>query len=84
MKIYKFMAAWCQPCRALSHRLKAFNIEPTEISVEDPKAEALLKAFKIRHVPTLVVEESDGSYQTFVGTAIDDVLLQKLTGRRVY
>lgn len=57
-KLIKFQASWCQPCKSLSKNIKFVDLselEFVEIDI-DEDAETSLK-YKIRGVPTLVLEE---------------------------
>ena len=55
MKILRFTASWCQPCKALAKNLEAANldipIEVVDIDVHDD----LAIEYNIRSVPTLVL-----------------------------
>ena len=60
-EVWKFSAAWCGPCQALSMTLKSIddlNIEIKEIDIDDELD--LAAQYNIRSVPTLVVLE-DGA-----------------------
>jgi thioredoxin 1 len=57
MKLYKFYADWCQPCKVLSKVLNAIqlgNIELVEVNIElEPE---LVHKYNITAVPTLMLE----------------------------
>lgn len=57
MKLLKFSAEWCQPCKQMEKTLKNVQIEYTEIDVEREPEKALM--FGIRGVPTMVILGDD-------------------------
>lgn len=60
MKILKFKATWCAPCRVLSTMLDEFNecpIEDVNIDLEPDRA----SDHNVRGVPTLVLLDEDGT-----------------------
>lgn len=61
MKVLKFSAAWCGPCRALSQIIDNIDdlaAEVVEIDVDEAQEVAI--RYGIRVVPTLVVVDDDG------------------------
>lgn len=64
MKVLKFYADWCQPCKMLTNTLKDVetNIPVEEVDIENnsPEVTNLLQRFKIRGVPTLIMVNNDG------------------------
>lgn len=59
MKILKFSAAWCAPCKAMKPVLKAFLAEHPEIEVvthdlDDPESYELSEKLGVRAIPTLL------------------------------
>lgn len=56
MKIYRFTASWCQPCKALAKNLEAANLSnPIEIIDIDENSDMAIQ-YNIRSVPTLMLE----------------------------
>lgn len=70
MKLYKFYADWCAPCKRISPAVKKFcddeGIELVEINVEDLN-EQELEGYKVRCVPTLVMYDGDNEVKRHVG-----------------
>lgn len=61
MKILKFKATWCGPCRILTSRLKGFKAcDVEELDVDDEKSYQLAAKFGIRSVPTMVLVDDEG------------------------
>jgi thioredoxin 1 len=57
MKLIRFTASWCQPCKALAKNLEAANLDiPIEV-VDIDMHDAMAIEFGIRSVPTLVLFE---------------------------
>lgn len=60
MKLLKFSASWCQPCKALSTMLANTTL-PFEIEEIDVDENHDLPAkFMVRGVPTLIAVDDDG------------------------
>ena len=72
MKILKFSAFWCQPCKALTKTLQSVNLggfELQEVEVDIEKNQVLAAKYGIRNVPTMVMIDDSGQLKsTLVGT----------------
>ena len=67
MKILKFQADWCQPCKALTKIIEEIDTK-TEIEVIDIDKEPLTASkYGIRSVPTLVKLDENGIVDRLVG-----------------
>lgn len=72
MKILKFEAAWCQPCKQLATILA--DCEFPIKSVDVKKHPELVEKFNIKSVPTIVIVADNGDEMHFVGkTTLADV-----------
>lgn len=63
MKILKFYADWCGPCKALSALIEKENIEVTNINVDSVLQEDidLVNKYDIRNLPTLLKVDEEGN-----------------------
>lgn len=69
MKLLKFSAAWCQPCKVLSKTLETVDIHGCELREIDISEDSDLAAkYRIRNVPTLVlVDDNDEDVAILLG-----------------
>lgn len=61
MKVLKFYAEWCGPCKVLGQKLEAANlpVPVTEIDVEDN--DDLVREYNIRNVPVTILLDDEGN-----------------------
>ena len=69
MKVYKFYANWCQPCKILEKNLGVAKIqhEIVPINIELPESKELIVKYGVTGIPVLVKE--DGTRLVGVKTA---------------
>lgn len=68
MRILKFYADWCNPCKALEVMLKTENIEHENVNIESDEGSELSSKYKIRSIPTLVkVDDENKEIDKLVG-----------------
>ena len=62
MKLIKFSAAWCQPCKQLSNTLETINhpIKSTIIEYDIDQNLEITKKFHVRSVPTMIILDEIG------------------------
>lgn len=61
MKLYKFYADGCQPCKAQSRLLEDLTgMEITPINIEEESSEILCEKYGIKSIPTLVLTDEFG------------------------
>lgn len=83
MKVLKFYADWCGPCKALSQVVKNAGDKIT-VTIEDVNIDENLfmaQNFKVRGVPTLVVvDDNENEIRRKVGMMNEEQLLEFLKG----
>lgn len=79
MKLIKFGAEWCGPCRALIPILEEIKdlIEVIEYDVDEAPVE-LLKQYKIRNIPVLVLEKDNEELWRHIGTISKEMLEKEI------
>lgn len=83
MKVLKFYAEWCGPCKALSHVIKNAGDKVT-IPVEDVNIDdniMMSTQFQVRSVPTMIiVDDAENEIRRQVGMVNEEKLLEFLKG----
>ncbi len=59
----------------LTQRLALKGYKLPEFDIDKPDNKILMERFGVRSVPTVVVEESNGTYRSFVGAVVTEELL---------
>lgn len=80
MKIIKFQASWCGPCKVLSETLSTMSLPFVleEVDVDEDTESAIV--YGIRGVPTmLLVDENNNILERIVGNISKFDLEQKLS-----
>ena len=68
-KLIKFSASWCQPCKALAGNMKYVDfgdVQVEEVDIDEQMDKAV--SYRVRGVPTLVLEEDGKEIKRKVGT----------------
>lgn len=83
MKVLKFYAEWCGPCKAMTQIIKNAGDKIT-VPIEDVNIDENLmmaQEFKIRSVPTMIiVDENEYEIKRQVGAMNEAQLLEFLKG----
>lgn len=68
MKVLKFGAEWCMPCKVLNKNLENFtDCEVVKYDVDDVD-EDMLSQFKIRNIPvTILLNDNDEEVKRWIG-----------------
>lgn len=81
MKVYKFYADWCQPCKMLSKVIEdagdKVTAEIVNVNIDEQMATAI--SFNVRSVPAMVmVDENDKEIKRLIGYVKEDKLMEFL------
>jgi len=80
MRVLRFTASWCQPCKMLAKTLEDVNTNvPIEVIDIDDNSE-LAKDYGIRGVPTMVMLDGDTEVKRLVGMSQKKELENWLNG----
>ena len=83
MKVLKFYADWCGPCKALTRIIEIAG-EKVTIPVENVNIDEnifLAQEFRVRSVPTMVlVDDTENEIKRHVGLVNEEKLLEFLKG----
>ena len=61
MKLLKFGASWCGPCRVLEKQLEGFDTCELEVyDVDKDDVEDYINKFSIRNIPVMVLLDDNG------------------------
>lgn len=78
MKLIKFGASWCLPCKNLESRLKKTNLTIDLTSYDVEEEVELTEKWKVRNVPTVIlVDENDNEVKRWVGNFEPNVELKE-------
>jgi len=78
MKVLRFTASWCQPCKMLAKTLEDINTKmPIEVFDIDERQEVAMQ-YGIRGVPTLVMLDGDVEVKRFSGMKMKNELTEWL------
>lgn len=71
LKLIKFGASWCMPCKSLSRVMEGMDISPVEVfeEVDIDKNVELTKEYAIKTVPTLILLRDGTEVSRMTGTA---------------
>lgn len=61
MRLYKFYADWCQPCKAQTKLLEDYEgIQIIPVNIEEESSEDLCEKYGVKSLPTLVLVDEFG------------------------
>ena len=68
MRLLKFSAEWCQPCKMLAKTLEGIDVPYPLIEIDIDEKPNLAQEYKVRGVPTMVLlDENDAEVGRLVG-----------------
>lgn len=59
MKIYKFFANWCLPCKALAIELQDFSFPMIDVDIDDADNIEIIDKFNIKKIPFIIVADAE-------------------------
>lgn len=75
MKILKFYADWCNPCKQQTKILDEMSLDVTPINIEDDDSGELVEKYNIMSVPVIVFLDDGGEeIKRFVGLTTRNAL----------
>lgn len=60
MKLIKFSASWCMPCKNLESRLNKLDLTIDLFSYDVEEEVELTEEWKVRNVPTVILVDDNG------------------------
>lgn len=80
MKLLKFQASWCGPCKMLAMTLNGMDIpfELVEIDIDETPMKAA--SYNVRSVPTLIITDDEGNEIRRVSGALRESQLKEFFG----
>jgi thioredoxin 1 len=74
MKLLKFYADWCGPCKQQSKLLNDFPIEVQSINIEEE--EELTEKYNVKNLPTLILlDDNNNELTRFYGLTQPDKII---------
>jgi thioredoxin 1 len=70
IKVTKFSASWCQPCKQLAPIFEQVKSEVSDVAFQEVDVDAessLAIQYKVRGVPTIVIEKDGQEVKRIVG-----------------
>lgn len=61
MKVYKFSASWCGPCKQLSALIDTLDQKPDIVEIDIDNDVELASKYQIRGVPTMLKVDNNGN-----------------------
>ena len=77
LKVTKFSAAWCGPCKVLAPIFNQVKSEVSDVAFQEVDVDAessLAIQYKVRGVPTIVIEKDGQEVKRIVGGTTQAVL----------
>ena len=81
--VTRFTASWCNPCKALAPVFKELEATMPDIKFSTIDIEAhpvVATQYKVRSIPTVIIEKDDAIVQTFVGLQSKQIYIRAIEG----
>lgn len=78
MKILKFSATWCQPCKALTKTLESLDIKVPIEHVDIDAQRDLVTKYGVRSVPTMIMVERGQEVRRVLGNQTKESVIEFL------
>ena len=79
MKLIKFSASWCMPCKNLESRLNKIDLTIDLFSYDVDEEFDLTEEWKVRNIPTVILVDDNGhEVKRWVGNFEPNVELKRL------
>lgn len=86
MRLLKFGAEWCAPCRTMEERLKDFTsceVKHYDVDSDDKETLDLIEKFKIRSVPTMILVDENGEVlHTWLGSIAISQIIDEINSHK--
>lgn len=69
MKVIKFYADWCRPCKSMTPIFDALEEENTDVEFESINVDdkALVRAYEVGSIPTFIIMDGDAELDRRIG-----------------
>jgi thioredoxin 1 len=75
MKVLRFTATWCQPCKALAQQLEELGLDKDVTVVDIDEQQDLAIQYGVRSVPTLIAVDNNKEVKRMVGVKAKDLII---------
>jgi thioredoxin 1 len=75
MKVLRFTATWCQPCKAMAQQLEELGLDKDVTVVDIDEQQDLAIQYGVRSVPTLIAVDNNKEVRRMVGVKAKDLIL---------
>lgn len=80
IKLLKFYAPWCQPCKMLDKQLESFELSIPKHNIDIDIDVELAMLYKVRGIPTMIIVDEEGKeIKRVTGSQTQETLTNFLT-----